>query len=422
MFQFIGLGACGAKITLLAEKYLSGIKGAPMPLYINFDSTDFKEVSEVQKQRKLLLEGSGTGRSPEKGLEFAEKHRKEIKEFLFKSLGIDKDNNGKPSNTIILVFGAGGGTGSGLAPVVADLLLKEDLQVGIAMTFPEDKSDLLENKNAITTLNKIMDISSQLTPFILIDNQYLLNTLKVNGRDFWKNINTYIVNAFLSMTELFETDPTKLVSSNRGISNLDLAELKRVFQTPGFTDVRTIGIPEVVFKQFGNTDLRLNEFGLSADEVILRKQALFQEKMDKFRDKIIDSFKHESLCGKFKLQDTLTYACVAIVNEDFDQIDRVQDVFNIVASMNKNSGIRRTGTIFKSKVATATGQGEFSDLKIVKFVFVASGYKMPNEVNKKVSRIKRDAVKFNKAKTKESKANIKDPEALNVDVFDDFKV
>lgn len=381
MLQFIGLGNCGSRITkMIDRKFKDSVLYSPS-LYLNFDQIDMEELSDVPKKFKLLVEGSGTGRSPKKGESFAQKHKKQIKEFL--ELRADKDKH------LILIFGSGGGSGSGLAPVVSQVLASLKRKHGFALTFPDStsNSDLNVNQNAVRTLDRMLNLDTGFKPFIFIDNDNLVQNIKHSDKNYWGEINTYIADTFLSMIDLFEVTGRK--SSEKGISNIDLGELKRVFSTEGLMDIRYMIIPE---QSCQRPDFE-NEFKRMLDK--------------------------ESLCGNYVLKDTLSYACGVIANDNFPNITLFQKMFNIVANETPGSAIRLQGNVFKDQV-----QDDFytpQHIPVLKFVMIGSGYKLPKNINNKIKKIEKEAAKFKKTRDKESKVSLTQ-DKMNLFDSDDFDI
>lgn len=364
MIRFVGMGACGSRIALQIEK-LSGFYGLnPKIFYMNFDQIDMKELKGIPANRKLLLSGSGTGRTPQAGETLAKAHRKEISEFLKTRLSRDE--------LTILLFGAGGGTGSGMAPIVADLLGAMKFQYGAAVTFPDKTSDMVVNQNAIYTLNRIMEYSAMMKPLILADNDYLSENLLHDDNDWWGKVNKYIANAFLSIISLVDAK-AQTDSSEKGIGNLDWGEVKRTFHVDGLADVRMINIPK---------------------PALMRPDYIEKD----FREKVIG----ESLCGKYPMKDTLAYSGGVILPTGFNALDKCQQMFNVIAELTPNAAIRRWGTIFRSPdVNLQPGEMEY-----IKLVMISSGYKLPGDINKKIKSIQKDAKRFVTARDKKSKVDL----------------
>lgn len=380
MMRFVGMGACGSRIALQIEKMAKTYGLSPKVFYMNFDQIDMKELKDIGPKRKLLLSGSGTGRTPQAGEELAIQHRKEISEFLKTRLNRD--------DVTILLFGAGGGTGSGLAPVVAEVLEKMKFQYGAAVTFPDKTSDFVVNQNAIYTLNRIMEHAASMKPLILVDNEYLSENLKHQDNDWWGKVNKYIANAFLSMLSLVNPDDDR-VSSEKGIGNLDWGEVKRALHVDGLADIRLIQVPA---------------------QALMRPDYIQKE----FREKVVK----ESLCGKYPLKDTLAYSGGVILPAGFNALDKCQEMFNVIAELTPSAAIRRWGTIFKSAEETAKP----GELQYVRLVMISSGYKLPNDINKKIKAIQKDSQKFIKTRDKKSKVDLASGLGPSLDIGNSFKI
>lgn len=374
------MGACGSRIALQIEKMAKTYGLNPKVFYMNFDQIDMKELKDIEPKRKLLLSGSGTGRTPQAGEELARQHRKEISEFLKTRLNRD--------DITILLFGAGGGTGSGLAPVVSEILEKMKFQYGAAVTFPDKHSDFVVNQNAIYTLNRIMEHAASMKPLILADNEYLSENLKHQDNDWWGKVNKYIANAFLSMMSLVNPDDDR-VSSEKGIGNLDWGEVKRALHVDGLADIRLIQVPA---------------------QALMRADYIQKE----FREKVVK----ESLCGKYPLKDTLAYSGGVILPAGFNALDKCQEMFNVIAGLTPSAAIRRWGTIFKSTDASYKP----GELQYVRLVMISSGYKLPNDINKKIKAIQKDSQKFIKTRDKKSKVDLASGLGPSLDIGNSFKI
>lgn len=387
MMRFLGMGACGSRIALQIERMATAYGLSPKVFYMNFDQIDMKELKDIEPKRKLLLSGSGTGRTPQAGEAIARRYRKEISEFLKTRLTGDRTNLKRDEITLLL-FGAGGGTGSGLAPVIAEILEKMQFQYGAAVTFPDKTSDFVVNQNAIYTLNRIMEHSASMKPLILVDNDYLSENLKHQDNDWWGKVNKYIANAFLSMMSLVNPDDNRL-SSEKGIGNLDWGEVKRALHVDGLTDIRLIQVPA---------------------QALMRPDYIQKE----FREKVVK----ESLCGKYPLKDTLAYSGGVILPAGFNALDKCQEMFNVVAELTPSAAIRRWGTIFKAPDETAKP----GDLQYVRLVMISSGYKLPNDINKKIKAIQKDGKKFIKTRDKKSKVDLASGIGPTLDIGNSFKI
>ena len=212
----IGLGGAGCNIiTYLSQKNIAGAK----TIAANTDITHLV----LQRADKLLLmgknrsRGKGCGGFPEVGAECARESADDIKKEL------------EGSNIVFIVAGLGGGTGTGSAPVVAELSRSMGAMTIACLTMPFEIEALRrENaKKAVTALSELCD------SVVLIDNTKLR---KVAGKLPLKTafaVANALIGAFIkSITETI-TQPS--------LMNLDFADLKAVLEKGG---VSSFGIGE----------------------------------------------------------------------------------------------------------------------------------------------------------------------------------
>ncbi len=212
----IGLGGAGCNIiTYLSQKNITGAKTIA-------SNTDINHLV-LQRADKLLLmgkqrcRGKGCGGFPGVGAECARESNEDIKKEL------------EGSNIVFIVAGLGGGTGTGSAPVVAEISRGMGALTIACLTMPfEIESLRRENaKKAIRALSETCD------SVVLIDNTKLR---KVAGKLPLKTafaVANALIGAFIkSITETI-TEPS--------LMNLDFADLKAVLEKGG---VSSFGIGE----------------------------------------------------------------------------------------------------------------------------------------------------------------------------------
>lgn len=212
----IGLGGAGCNIiTYLSKKNIAGAK-------IIAANTDISHLV-LQRADKLLLigkekcRGKGCGGFPEVGAECARESAEEIKKELD---GI---------NIVFIVAGLGGGTGTGSAPVVAEIARSQGALTIACLTMPFEIEFLRrENaKKAIHTLSGTCD------SVVLIDNTKLRKFAgKLPLKTAFAVANALISALIKSITETI-TEPS--------LMNLDFADLKAVLEKGG---VSSFGIGE----------------------------------------------------------------------------------------------------------------------------------------------------------------------------------
>lgn len=106
--KVIGVGGAGANA--VARMVAAKIRGVDLAI-INCDAQDLQKVKATQKLRigRELTRGLGAGMNPEIGRMAAEENKEEITQLL------------KGADMVFVTCGLGGGTGTGAAPVVAEV-------------------------------------------------------------------------------------------------------------------------------------------------------------------------------------------------------------------------------------------------------------------------------------------------------------
>ncbi len=215
--KVIGCGGGGNNtINRISEVGISGTE----TISIN---TDAQDLLYTTCDKKILIgkdvtKGLGAGSDPKLGAEAARENEKEIKEAL---LGADM---------VFITCGLGGGTGTGSAPVVAEISKKINaLTVGI-VTIPFSMEGKTRYENAIEGLEKLESI---LDTLIVIPNDKLLELAPdLPLHTAFKVADEILTNAVKGIAELVTT---------AGLVNLDFADIRAIMQNGG---VALIGIGE----------------------------------------------------------------------------------------------------------------------------------------------------------------------------------
>ena len=155
---------------------------------------------------RQLTRGLGAGSDPEIGRQAAEDHRAEIEEAL------------KDADMVFITAGEGGGTGTGAAPVVADIARNMGILTIGVVTRPFS----FEGKRRATQAEKgIEALRGKVDTLIVIPNDRLLS----------------VTAADTSMLEAFKIADDVLLSAVRGVT--DLITVPGLINTD-FADVNTI--------------------------------------------------------------------------------------------------------------------------------------------------------------------------------------
>ncbi len=215
--KVFGVGGGGGN-TLSRMKEI-GIKGGEL-IAINTDAQDLLYTSADYKILigRELTQGLGAGSNPKIGEEAAHETEQEIKKKLS---GCDM---------IFITCGLGGGTGTGAAPVVAELAKKQGaLTIGV-VTLPFTIEGKKRIENAVYGLERMESIVDTL---IVIPNDKLLELApELPLHTAFKVADEILTNAVKGTAELV---------TKAGLVNLDFADIRAVMTNGG---VSLIGMGE----------------------------------------------------------------------------------------------------------------------------------------------------------------------------------
>ena len=217
VIKVVGIG--GGGVNAVNRMIDAGLKGVEF-IAINTDAqallmSDADVKLDIGRQ---LTRGLGAGSDPEVGRQAAEEHRDEIEEVL------------KGSDMVFITAGKGGGTGTGGAPVVAEVAKSLGaLTIGV-VTRPfafEGRRRAVQADAGIQTLKEKVDT------LIIIPNDRLLTV---------SNDKTSMVNAFKMADEVLLQGVqgiTDLITTP-GLINTDFADVKMIMSNAG-TAIMGIG-------------------------------------------------------------------------------------------------------------------------------------------------------------------------------------
>ena len=208
--KVVGVGGSGGNAISRMEKF--GIKGVDL-IAMN---TDYQDLKKIKADVKLKLggeitQGLGTGMNPEIGEAAAIQNRKEIKEVL------------KGADMVFITGGLGGGTGSGVAPVVAKIAKNLGALTVAIVTLPFSFEGAYRKKIAE---NSKESLKSQVDALLAIKNDKLLEIIDPK---------TSLINAFWICDDILR-EAVKGISDLillPGIVNVDFADVKSILRHSG---------------------------------------------------------------------------------------------------------------------------------------------------------------------------------------------
>ena len=208
--KVIGVGGGGGNaVNRMVESGLSGVEFVAM----NTDQQallNSKATQKVQLGAKLT-KGRGAGADPEIGQRAAEESKDEISNAL------------KGAQMVFITAGMGGGTGTGAAPVVADIAREMGILTVGVVTKPfsyEGKRRMKYAEEGLAQLSQVVD------SLVVIPNDRIRQVIdqKTSFRDAFKVVDGVLKQGIQSISDLINTD---------GFVNLDFADLCSVMRNAG---------------------------------------------------------------------------------------------------------------------------------------------------------------------------------------------
>ncbi len=209
VIKVVGCGGAGNNtITRMTEVGIVGVE----TIAIN---TDAQDLLYADADKKILIgkeitSGLGSGADPKIGEEAAKESREEIRKAL------------QGADMVFITAGLGGGTGTGSAPVVAEIAKKLGALTIAVVTFPFSMEGKHRYNNAIMGYEKLRQ---NVDTLIIIPNDKLLEVVPdVSITTAFKIADEILTNAVKGIVELV-TKP--------GLVNLDFADVRAVMANNG---------------------------------------------------------------------------------------------------------------------------------------------------------------------------------------------
>lgn len=208
------IGAGGAGNNTIDRLMKIGIKGAKC-IAVN---TDHQHLEMVEADSKILIgknltRGLGAGGDPRIGKAAAEEDRDDLVKIL------------RESDLVFITCGEGGGTGTGSAPIIAEVAKNEDaIVVGVvSLPFKSEVGRIEKAQNGLKRLRQYVDT------LVVIDNNRLLEIAP----------NLPIIEAFSVADEVLATMVKGITEtiSMPSLINLDYADVRTILGSGGVTIV-----------------------------------------------------------------------------------------------------------------------------------------------------------------------------------------
>jgi len=211
VIKVVGIGGGGTNaVNRMVDQGLKGVEFIAV-------NTDAQALQMCDADIKLqigdqLTRGLGAGANPDVGYGAANESRDEIKEAL------------KGADMVFVTAGEGGGTGTGAAPVIAEVSKQEvgALTVGV-VTKPFDFEGTQRMRQAVEGIDRLRE---QVDTMIVIPNEKLLAVVerRTSILDAFREADAVLGQGVQGITDLITTP---------GLINLDFADVRTIMRDAG---------------------------------------------------------------------------------------------------------------------------------------------------------------------------------------------
>ncbi|MDO8610362.1 MAG: cell division protein FtsZ [bacterium] len=217
--KVIGIGGGGgnALSSMIAEGGITGVEFVAV-------NTDAQALLNNKASIKIqigenLTKGLGSGGDPEVGRQAAEESRERLKEEL------------SGADMVFITCGEGGGTGTGAAPIIAEVAKETGALTVAVVTKPFDFEG---SKRRLTADEGAQNLKDKVDTLIIVPNQKILTVIdkKTPILEAFKKIDSVLHQGVKGIAELITTP---------GLINVDFADVKSIMQNAG-TALMGIGV------------------------------------------------------------------------------------------------------------------------------------------------------------------------------------
>ncbi len=209
--KVIGVGGGGCNV--VNRMVTSGVRGVEF-VAVNTDKQALKNSVATQKVQigEKLTHGRGAGSNPEVGRKSAEESRAQIAKVL------------EDTNMVFITAGMGGGTGTGAAPVIADIAREAGILTVGVVTRPFK----FEGKRRMDSANVgIEELRDRVDSLVVIPNERLklVSEQNITFLNAFEIADDVLRQAVQSISDLIKVP---------GLINLDFADVTAIMENAGF--------------------------------------------------------------------------------------------------------------------------------------------------------------------------------------------
>ena len=209
IIKVIGVGGCGNNaVDFMIEKNVHGVDF----ISVNTDLQSLKksQANNIVQIGLNLTKGLGSGARPDSGKQAAIEDKEKLKSII------------EDADMLFITAGMGGGTGTGAAPVIAEIAK----ELGILTVAVVTKPFSFEGKRNQIAEQGLKELRNYVDSLIVIPNEKLMNVL---GAD------VTFINAFSAANEVLYNSVSGIsdIINHTGLINVDFSDVKTVMAEMG---------------------------------------------------------------------------------------------------------------------------------------------------------------------------------------------
>lgn len=233
--RIIVLGIGGAGNNAVNRMIDDGVKGVEF-VGINTDKQDLKHCRAQVRVSigEKVTGGRGAGAMPEVGESAANESKEAIRAILRETA------NQKKADMVFITCGMGGGTGTGAAPIIANIAKEEGILTVAVVTKPFRFEGKLRNTRALSGINKLYP---NVDTLIVIPNDKLIDVVDIKDgfKEAFAKADEVLKQSIKGITDLINLP---------ALVNLDFADVATVMRGKGLAHIAVgIGTGENKVKQ-----------------------------------------------------------------------------------------------------------------------------------------------------------------------------
>ena len=209
LIKVVGVGGCGNNaVDYMIERNIHGVDF----ISVNTDLQSLKksQANNIVQIGLHLTKGLGSGARPDSGKQAAIEDKEKLKDAI------------KDADMLFITAGMGGGTGTGAAPVIAEIAK----ELGILTVAVVTKPFSFEGKRNQIAEEGLKELRNYVDSLIVIPNEKLMNVL---GAD------VTFINAFSAANEVLYNSVSGISDTinHTGLINVDFSDVKTVMAEMG---------------------------------------------------------------------------------------------------------------------------------------------------------------------------------------------